>query len=177
MMRSVLLITSVTGAAECAHSIEKQLGLRVDTVANRRAGMAALRREEYAVVLLDENLALTDPAATDVLWEQAGLAVPIEINFAICGCARITREVRAALARRDQEQMLAMRAAATLVESELNSAVTGLVLQSELAMQEVGVTPALAARLRAIREMANSLGDRLRQSGTTHEAAQAALAR
>lgn len=176
-MRSVLLITAVAGAAECAQAMEKQLGLRVNMVADRRAGLAALRREEYMVVILDENLALADAAATDVLWKQAGLAVPIEINFAICGCARITREVRAALARRDQEQMLAMRAAATLVESELNSAVTGLVLQSELAMKEAGVTPALTARLQAIREMANSLRDRLRQPGATLEAAQAALAR
>jgi hypothetical protein len=177
MMRSALLITGVPGAAECAQAMEKQLGLHVDTVPDRRAGLAALRREEYAVVILDENLALADAAATDVLWRQASLAVPIEINFAICGCARITREVRAALARRDQEQMLAIRAAATLVESELNSAVTGLVLQSELAMRETGITPAIAARLQTIREIADSLRDRLRLPATTQEAAKAALAR
>ena len=66
MMRSVLLITAVAGVAECAQAMEKQLGLRVDMVADRRAGLAALRREEYAVVILDENLALADAAATDV---------------------------------------------------------------------------------------------------------------
>jgi CheY-like chemotaxis protein len=146
MMRSILLITAVSGAAECAQAMEKQLGLRVDTVPDRRAGLAALRREEYAVVILDENLALADAVATDVLWKQASLAVPIEINFAICGCARITREVRAAL-------------------------------QSELAMRETGVTPAIAARLQTIRELANSLRDRLRQPAATQEAAKAALAR
>src|SRR5258705_9604328 len=177
MMRSVLLITGVPGAAECAQAMEKQLGLHVDTVPDRRAGLAALRREEYAVVILDENLALADAVATDVLWRQASLAIPIEINFAICGCARITREVRAALARRDQEQMLAIRAAATLVESELNSAVTGLVLQSELAMRETGITPAIAARLQTIGEIADSVRDRCPQPATTKDAAKPPLVR
>lgn len=176
MMRSVLLITSVAGAGECAQAMEQQLGLRVNIVPDRRGGLAALRRDEFAVVILDENLALADAAATDVLWKQAGLAVPIEINFAICGCARIMREVRAALARRDQEQMLAMRAAASLVESELNSVVTGLVLQSELAMSET-VNPAVAARLHTIKELANSLRDRLRHPAATQDAAKAALVR
>ena len=175
-MRSVLLITAVPGVEACSQAMEKQLGLRVSMVTDRRAGLAALRREEFSVVILDENLALADAAATDVLWKQAGLAVPIEINFAICGCARITREVRAALARRDQEQMLAMRAAASLVESELNSAVTGLVLQSELALGEAE-NPAVAARLVTIRDLANSLRDRLRRPASTQEAAKAALAR
>lgn len=177
MMRSVLLITAVASAAECAQLIEKQLGLAVEVVPDRRAGMAALRRQEYAVVILDENLALADPAAADVLWKQAGLGIPIEINFAICGCARIAREVRASLARRDQEQMLAMRSAAALVESELNSAVTGLVLQSELAMGEPGVTPAITARLQAMRGLANSLRDRLRQPAATPQPAKREMAK
>ena len=176
-MRSVLLITSVASAPECAQVIEKQLGLHVEQVPDRRAGMTALRREEFAVVILDENLALADPAAADVLWKQAGLAIPIEINFAICGSARIAREVRSALSRRDQEQMLAMRAAAVLVESELNSAVTGLVLQSELAMNEPGVTPAVAARLQAMRDLAHGLRERLKAPVVTDEAREPALAK
>lgn len=177
MMRSVLLITSVASASECAQVIEKQLGLTVEMVPDRRAGMAALRRQEYAVVILDENLALADPDATDVLWKQAGLGIPIEINFAICGCARIAREVRASLARRDQEQMLAMRSAAALVESELNSAVTGLVLQSELAMSEPGVTPAIIARLQTMRELAHNLSDKLRQPSLAPQPAKTAMAK
>ncbi len=84
------------------------------------------------------------------------------MNFAISGCARLVREVRAALARREQEKAVAMRAAASAMESELKSVVTGILLQSELALREPAVSPHLEAKLRNLVGLAGDLRERLR---------------
>jgi hypothetical protein len=93
----------------------------------------------------------------ELLWKHSGLAVPLQINFALLGCARLGREVKAALARREQEQSLAMRAATSIIENELKSTVTGLLLQSELALAEPAVPPHLATKLKMMVELAGTL--------------------
>ena len=85
-------------------------------------------------MVIDETLAECDPAAADTICEHAGLAIPLQINFALSGAARLMREIRAALHRREREQMLARRAAAAAIEAELKSTVAGLLLHSQLAL-------------------------------------------
>jgi hypothetical protein len=75
------------------------------------------------------------------------------------------REVRAVLGRREQEQALAMRAAAVAVESELRDTVTGLILHSQLALTEPSLSPELSAKLRTVAELAGSLQQRLGYAG------------
>ena len=106
-------------------------------------------------------MAAADPQGADLLWQQAGTAVPVQVNFAISNCARVVREVRSALARRAQEEALAMRAASSAVGSELKSVVTGILLQSELALREPMVSPRLEAKLRHLVELAGDLRERL----------------
>ena len=159
---SALMISSMAGAENCAALIARQLGLEVEVVATRRLGLAALRRQEYAVLIVEESLAEADPQGADLLWQSAGSAVAVQINFAISGCARLVREVRSALSRRELEQTTAMRAAATRMESELKSTVTGLLLESQLALTEPSISPQLTAKLQHLVELAASLRDRLR---------------
>ena len=71
------------------------------------------------------------------------------------------REVRAVLSRREQEQALAMRAAAVAVESDLRDTVTGLILHSQLALSEPSLSPELSAKLKTVAELAGSLKQRL----------------
>ena len=78
------------------------------------------------------------------------MAVPVQINFAFHGGSRLAREVQAAIGRREQQQVLALRAAASLLESELKSTVTGLLLQSQLALAEPEVPPKLAGKLELV---------------------------
>ena len=118
MPQTVLLVTTMSGAENCAAAVGRQLGLSVEVAENRRTALAALRRREYAVMVLDESLVEADPAGAEVLWQQAGLAVPIQVNLGISGCNRVLREVRAALQRRERELSLAMRAAAQIMEGE-----------------------------------------------------------
>jgi hypothetical protein len=154
---SILMVTGIEGAQNCAAAVGRQLGLEVAVAQGRKDALAALRRKEYLAVLIDETLAECDPAAADKICEYAGLAVPLQINFALSGAARLIREIRAALHRREREQALARRAAAAAIEAELKSTVAGLLLQSELALSGSEVPPPVAERLRLVADLAGSL--------------------
>jgi hypothetical protein len=166
MSESILFITAISGAESCAAVVSKQFGFTVDTAANRRDALAALRRRNYAIVVLDSSLLEAAAGDTDVIFKHAGLAIPLEINFAIAGCGRLVREIRAALSRRQLEQDAAARAAATSLEINLRDTVTGLLLQSQLALAERSVPPQLADKLRLMAELAGNLRRKLDQAGS-----------
>src|ERR1700746_4182878 len=109
---SVLLVTGIEGAHNCADVIAKQLEMDVEVAEGRKAALGRLRQREFAAVVVDETVAGCDPAAAEAIWERAGLAIPLQINFAVSGAARLIREIRAALHRRERGQMLARKAAA-----------------------------------------------------------------
>ena len=161
--QAVLMITAIPSAESCAANLAAALGVPVEIASSRKLGLSALRRHDYATVIVDDSIAESDPAGTDLIWKHSGLAVPLQINFALVGCARLGREVKAALARREHEQSLAMRAATSSLENDLKSTVTGLLLQSELALSEPSVPPQLASKLRLMVELAGTLRRRLEQ--------------
>ena len=158
---SILLVTGIEGAQNCAAVVETQIGIEVDVAAGRKAAMAALRSKEYEVVVIDETLAECDPAAAERICEQAGLAIPLQISFAVSGAARLAREIRAALHRREREQSLARRAAAAAIESELKSTVAGLLLHSQLALSGEEAGGPAANRLRVVADLAATLRQQL----------------
>jgi len=162
MTQTVLLVTPIAGAENCASAIGRQLGLAVELAQNRRAALAALRRREYSVMVLDDALVESDPAGAEVLWQQAGLAIPLQVNLGISGCNRVLREVRAALLRRERELALAMRAAAQLMEGEMNTTLTGLLLQTQLVLAEPTLPAHLVVKLQQVVDLAESLRDQLR---------------
>src|SRR5271154_1332453 len=114
---SILMVTGIEGALDCAAVVAAQLGMQVDVAEGRRGALAALRCREFLALVIDESLAECDPAAAEKICENAGLAIPMQINFAIAGTARLVREIRAALHRREREQTLARRAAAAAIET------------------------------------------------------------
>ena len=162
-MQTVLLVTAVPAGESCAADIGRELNLTVEVAPSRRVALAALRRSDYAVVVLDEGLAESDSAATDMLWQLCGLAIPLQVNLGITGCNRVLREVRAALHRREREQSLAIRAAARVLAGEMSTALTGLLLQAQLALAEPDLPPGAAAKLESVLASANSLRARLSQ--------------
>ncbi len=163
MSESVLMITTIAGAENCAAVLSKQFGLNVETAASRREGLAALRRREFALVVIDESLIESREDGTDTLLSHTGMALPLEINFAISGCGRLVREVRAALSRREREHSLAARAAANSIQSDLRDTVAGLLLQSQLALAEPAIPPQLEEKLKLLVELACNLRHRLEQ--------------
>ena len=154
---SILLVTGVEGARNCADVIAKQLDMDVEVADGRKAALGLLRQREFAAVVVDETVAGCDPAAAEAIWERAGLAIPLQINFAVSGAARLIREIRAALHRREREQMLARKAAAAAVELELKTTVAGLLLQSELALSSSEPASPVAEKLRMVASLAGDL--------------------
>ena len=162
MSRNVLIISTMDGARSCAEVIAAQLETTVELATSKRAGLTALSRGEYAVVVVEQGMVETDPEWADRLWQHGGLAIPVEVNFAISGCARLAREVRSALLRRDQEMAQARRSATSELSNELKSSVAGLLLQSQLALREPSVSPALEPKLRHLVELAGAVRELLR---------------
>ena len=157
----ILLVTGIEGAKNCAEVLAAGLGMEVKVAMGRKEALAALRRREFTAVVVDESLADCDPAAAEAIWEQAGLAIPLQINFALSGAARLIREIRAALYRREREQALARRAAAAAIETELKSTLAGLLLHSQLALKGGEVPQPVAEKLRIVADLAGSLRQQL----------------
>lgn len=161
--KPILLVTAINEAENCAAAVSKQFGRSVETAANRKDALVALRRESYAVVVLDSSLLEAAAGDPDMLFRHCGLAIPLEVNFAISGCGRLVREIRAALNRRQMEQAVAARAAASSLETDLRGTVASLLLQSQLALAEPAIPPQLAAKLKLMVELAGSLRQKLDQ--------------
>lgn len=159
--QAALLVTATEGIEGTAAGLAAGLGITLDHAPTRAAALRLLERREYAVVILDEMLADADPEGAGVLWNRAGLAIPLQINFAVAGSARLEREVRAALGRRQREEHLATTAAAAAVDAELKNAITGLLLESQLALAEEGIPPQVESRLKTLAGIADRLRSRL----------------
>ncbi len=162
---SILLVTGIEGARNCAEVLAKQLDMEVVVAEGRKHATQLLRQREFAAVILDETITGCDPAATEAIWERAGLAIPMQINFALSGAARLVREIRSALHRREREQELARRAAAAAVEAKLKSTVAGLLLQSQLALSNSEADSPLAERLKLVASLAGDLRRQLNATG------------
>jgi signal transduction histidine kinase len=169
MNDDVLIISTLDGAANCARLVSQQVGAPVEVACDRRAALLTLRRSRFGVVVVEESMVESDPEWADQVWQLAELAVPVQVNFAISGCARLSREVRAALLRRKGEHAVARRAAVAEVENELKSTITGLLLASELVLREPAMPAALEPKVRHLLELAGTLRERLRSA--PHQAA------
>jgi len=161
MHQPILLISAMTGARNCADNLSHQLGFQVDVAHDRKDGIALLKQRPYCVVIVDESIAEADARGAELLWRYTGLAIPLQVNFALSGTTRLARDVRAALHRREREQALAMRAAASTIEGQLKSSMTGLLLQSELALAEPTLSGAAATKLRLVIELAGNMRHQL----------------
>lgn len=158
---SILMVTGIEAAKNCVGAVSAQLGTEVEVAEGRKAALEALRRREFQAVVVDETLAECDPAAAEAIWDRAGLAIPLQINFALSGAARLVREIRAGLRRREREQMLARRAAAAAMETEMKSTLAGLLLHSQLALCGNGIPLPVAEKIRVVAELAGSLRQQL----------------
>lgn len=168
---NILMVTGIEGARNCADAVSRQLGMEVEVADGRKSALALLRQREFAAVVVDDSIAECDPAAAEAIWERAALAIPIQVNFAISGVARLVRDIRAALHRREREQALAHKAAAAAIESQLKSTVAGLLLQSELALSGSEAGSPAADRLRVVADLAGNLRRQLSpvpSSSTNH---------
>jgi hypothetical protein len=161
---TILIVSGMEGAENLAAVLQSMLGMECEVASSRKAALSALKRREFGAVVLDESLMDADPAGVELLWSQSGLAIPVQVNFALSGVHRLAREIRLALGRRERELALAHEAATAAIESELKSTVAGLLLHSQLALAEREIPPHLAEKLRVVAELAGNLRQQLAPS-------------
>ncbi|HVP53159.1 MAG TPA: hypothetical protein VMT05_13665 [Terriglobales bacterium] len=157
----ILLITSSTRAQECAAALERATSEHTQVCPRLSQAARTLRATECNALVIDQNLMEADPAAADVVLKEAETAIPVFVNFAICGLDRVVRDVRAALQRRQEERIRAVREAEANLRSQLTEALTGILLSSQLAMEVPAVPAAAQARLRSVYQLAMSMRQRL----------------
>lgn len=160
MPHTILLIAPESAAMPVADLLRRELDSAVEVAPNRRSGLAALRRSEYALVLLDEGLAAADPETADLIYQNAVSAPVVEFHFGMTSAPRILRQARAAIARTAHERAQARAAVAASLNSELSASLAGLLLESQLALRSA--LPDQAPKLRHLVELAGDLRDRLR---------------
>jgi hypothetical protein len=160
MPHAILIIAPALAAEPIADALRTELAAEVEVAPQRRAGLAALRRSEFSLVLLEESLAELDPRGADLLYQNAATAPVVEINFAISRPPRIVRQVRSALAHRAQDAVKARAAAVVMLQNELNASLTGILLESQLALRDA--SPSQTPRLSHLVELAGDLRNRLK---------------
>ena len=62
---SILIVTGIEGARNCAAVVAEQLNVAVEVAEGRKTALAVLRKQEFGVIVLDETLAQCDSAAAD----------------------------------------------------------------------------------------------------------------
>ena len=161
----ILIISPAKQVAQSAPLLQKAVGEPVRVAASARAAIDPLRDAEFSAVVVDETVFVQNPTASDLLWKHLGPAVPVVMNLAVASVDRVAREVRAALARRDRERSLAARDAVLRLRSELNSALTGILLSSETALALPAVPEPVASKLQSVYSLAMQMKQCLEPAG------------
>jgi len=157
----ILLVTASKRGAECAAVLEQELAEPVQLADNLRRATSMMRTEEYSAVVLDDAMVDADPDAVDTLLSTSGMAVPVYVNLALSNSARVAREVRLALRRHDEVRTIAMRAAESLLRSELRSAITGILLSTELALNSQDLPLDAEEKMKLVCQLASQIRGRL----------------
>lgn len=155
-----LLVAPDPPASDVAQTLRREFAARVHIAPHGRSALNALRRGEFHLIVLEENLAAAEPEAAIALFAGAGTAPVLEINFGLCGIDRIVRQVRSALRRRAEDEAKARLAVAHSLQNELSGSLAGLLLESQLALRSAG--PEILPTLQHLIELASELREQLR---------------
>jgi len=157
----ILLVWASEKAQSLASVINGRLTQEVHVVANLQQACERLHSNEYAAVVVDQWISEAEPTRSDLLFDSLGGAVPLFVNFGINGQDRVLRELRAALERRQRENVMVRRNAEVALRDELKDDVTALLLSCGVAMSEPGLSETLSVRLNQIKHVAIQLRARL----------------
>jgi hypothetical protein len=157
----ILLITPSRRGEECGKALEEATSQPVHVAENLRHAVLRLRAEEYLAVIIDQSLLETEPGESETVLQHIGTAIPVHVNFAVSGIERVVRELKAALRRREREQMVARQAAEQVLCSELNDPLTAILLSCELALKVPNLPEPAAEKIRTVHQLARQLRTRL----------------
>ncbi|WP_047496077.1 hypothetical protein [Terriglobus sp. TAA 43] len=161
MEKTVLIVTAMEGAENLARAISREADAIVEIARSRRAALARLRRGPVTALLLDSVLSDAEVVTSDIVWQNADGAVPLEIPLASLGAMGVVRLLQSVLEGRRHAETVGRRQAAVAVAEELQSTVTSILLESDLLLRDKALSPNLAEKARVVRELADSLRMRL----------------
>lgn len=136
-MQSVILLISGV-PSEYVNQLQTALCMPVFRVADLRSGLKALKQETFSLVIY--SLSDTEVENSGILARSAGLIPVLEIDLTITPTPVLVRRVRSTLTRSAAEQFHARNAAIAHLQGELRDSLTGLLLESQLALGEVDAT-------------------------------------
>lgn len=157
----ILLVTPNDRASECAAALHAATGEEVAVTESLTQATTMLRAEDYLALIFDQYLLEAEPHQAEITFGHLGSAIPVQVNLAISGVERLVREVRAALQRRQREQVSIREAALGKLRSELNGTVTALLLYSELALEAPGLPAAATETLQSVHDLVKRVRDQL----------------
>jgi hypothetical protein len=96
----ILLITCVAKAQECAQALQEATNEPIVVCSALQEAVRQLQEKEFSAAVFDLLLLDAQPGEGETVLKHLGSAVPVYLNFAITGTARVIRELRSALQRR-----------------------------------------------------------------------------
>jgi hypothetical protein len=160
----LLLITPYAKGRDWAVKLEEAIREPMQVAATLRDASTQLRAQEYSAVVIDQSLLEAEPDENEIVLQHVGTAIPVYINFAVCGMERVVRELRIALHRRKREVLLARQGAEQELRNEFKGTITALLLSCEMALQIPGLQTAAEIKMRAVYELAREMRSKLENS-------------
>ncbi len=157
----ILLVSTSSRAKECAAALEQGTAHQTQVVGTVPQALQKLQVRDYGTLAIDQSLLESDSRALDTLLNHSGTAMPVYVNLALHSTDRVVREVQVALRRAQQEKRVAMRSAERMLRHELRGEVTGILLNSELALRQKSLAPEVAVKIQSVRELAEKMRSRL----------------
>jgi CheY-like chemotaxis protein len=143
----ILLVTTSSRARECAAALEQGTGHKTHVANSVPQAVTKMQAAEYDGLAIDQSLLESDFRALDTLLNRCGIAIPLYVNLALHSTERVVREAQVALRRADKEKLMATRTAEQVLRNQLRSQVTGILLNSELALRQKSISADVAEKL------------------------------
>jgi hypothetical protein len=150
----ILLVSTSPRAKDCAAALE--LGTGHKTHVSTTVPLALTRLQA-----VDQSLLEADPNALDMLFNRCGTAMPLYINLALHSPERVVREVQVGLRRIDGEKAQAMKSAERALANQLRGNLTGILLNSDLALRQKAIPADVAEKVKSVRDLAEEMRSHL----------------
>lgn len=138
MQSLILLISDKTenGCINgCISELQTVLAIPIVQAATLRSGLKALKERTFSLVIY--SMRASGEADSQILARAAGLTPVLEVDLMVTPPSILVRHVRSELNRFATEQFYARNAAIAHLRGELRDSLTGLLLESQLALREV----------------------------------------
>jgi hypothetical protein len=127
--------------------LQEQVGCHVVGSTTLAALPEYLRGEELLAFVVDQRLLEAEARTAELVWQLAGVTLPVVVDLRVQSEEQVVREVRLALGRRERERRLCRDAVRREVAATVANALTGTMVQLELALEDERLVRSTRLRL------------------------------